>query len=645
LLKKVLLIENLIDCQVVLRHRLLFADDFVIVSDNADAQAVLSERCVAFKTKADFFTAAELKKIKKSSIQYMDSWYLYNDFLKYKGLQVGSLYSLDYSFIERVILYIEKITKIVEMEQPRTIIVNESLRSLTERILCACHRQDIECEVYHMSFFQTMKNRLLNNPYYQYLTRSFKPRFLLNQMRDYVLPIPREFKMKGKGHLRTGSNSVLVTVASRNEVRASANTIRELQKRGYNTVIFLVDNDGGTVLECLEKEGFGAYVRPGDLFNGYYKSLYRRSRMMFEESWSNITNDSGFEESLLYKEIPILRYVSTEKLKWMATKLSSYWAVIYEMVSDFTRNASIKSVVAMNDSVTLGRIAATVANEAGIPSIDIQHGTYISIPAKAVATKWCIWGTFEKNLLMEEGIPGSKLAVCGNSYYDSLDWKKFDAGDIRRIMGVSERYKTIITWAPSAEWFFCYSGENYNERMFQGLQEVAEKNRNMLFMFKPHPSERVKKFKKMLRKSLRNMRIVDPEQSIDEIIYISDIVMSWNSSVIIEAVILDKPVIGMNFFGQSEKVRCASEGIAIEARSIGELENAIRDIISDSGDTAGSMKRARVAYMEKFLYKTDSLAASRIVDELEDLMKNPPSEVASALLRRTKKGSENMPWQ
>lgn len=151
-----------------------------------------------------------------------------------------------------------------------------------------------------------------------------------------------------------------------------------------------------------------------------------------------------------------------------------------------------------------------------------------------------------------------------------------------------------------------------------------------MFMFKPHPAERVKKFKKLLDKSLGNVSIVDPDHSIDEILYISDIVMSWNSSAIVEAVICDKPIIGLNFFGQRENVRCVSEGIAVEARTVGELEKAITDIISNNGNIAGFMKKARTEYIDKFLYKTDGNASGRIADILEDLIANRPSKTFSA---------------
>jgi hypothetical protein len=481
-----------------------------------------------------------------------------------------------------------------------------------------------------LTFFETIKSRFLNNAYYRYLTRSFKLRILLNEIRDYIFPLPREFTMKGKGAGRIKNGTIVVTAMSRNEVISSAAPIRELEKRGYDTLTFVMDCDGGGVLKRLKVEGFRKYIRPGDLFNRHYRNLYEEVSRSIKNRWHEVSNDPGFRDYLLHKEVPILRHVSTKKLEWMITKLSPYWAVIFEMFYDLVRNSSAKAVIAMNNPINLGRVAAAAGNEASIPTIDIQHGSLGSIAARFTATKFCIWSDFDRNLLAGHGISGDKLAVTGNPAFDSIMAKKFDACAIKQKNGISDAYRSIILWAPTAEWFFCYSGEDYNERMFRGLQEIAARHRNILFMFKPHPSERVKRFRKILDESLENLNIVDPDQNIDEILYISDIVMSWNSSVIVEAVILDKPIIGMNFFGQSEKVRCASEGVAIEAKSIEQLEKAIRDITSNNEDVAGLMKRARVAYIEKFLYRTDGLATSRIADTLEDLMKNHPSKVDSA---------------
>ncbi len=604
--------------------------DFVVFCDNAEAQALLLQNAVTFKTKVDLLTSEELAGIEKSSIQYMDSWYRYQEFSKYKGLHLGSLYSFDFSFFDRIVLSVEKVIKAIEKEQPGVIVVSGSNRALTEDVICARGIEGVTCETYRMNPYEAMKSRLLGNPYLRYLMKSFNIRVLINEVRDYVFPIPREFMLKGEGGGRIKKNSVLVTAISRNEVCAAANPLRELTKRGHATVVFVIDGDGGRVLKRLELEGLGGYIRPGDLFNRHYKSLYRKVRAKLGKDWHGISNDAGFRDSLSYRGVPVLRYVSNEKLRWMVTKLSPYWAIIYEMISDLIKYSSVKAVIAMNDTINLGRVVATAAEESHIPSIDIQHGAFGSFPARAVAAKWCVWSDFDRDLLIREGIPACKLAVAGNPSYDSLISKRYEADAIKKKVRISGGYSSVITWAPTAEWFLCYHGEDYNERMFQGLQEVAGRCRDVKFLFKPHPSERVKRFKKILDKSsLGNVSIVDPEQSIDEILYISDIVMSWNSSVLVEAVILDKPIIGMNFFGQSEKVRCVSEGVAIEARGVGELENAIKDITSNNGDIAGSMKRARAAYIEKFLFRADGRASGRIVDILEDLMKDFSSQSCS----------------
>lgn len=465
-MKQVFFIENIIECRIFLREHFPTENCFLIVCDNAEAQAALLNKRVSFKAKSDYLTKEELNRIRQVSIQYMDDWYKHNDSLEYKGIHLGSLYSLDFSFIERIVLYIEKIIKVTEREQPHVLFVSESQRPLAENIIHVCRFENIRIETYRLNFFEALKSRIINNPYYRYLTRSFKLRILVNEIRDYVLPIPREFMMKGKEAGRIQNNSILVTVMNKNEVISSANTIRELQKRGHNTIIFTIDCDGGGVLKRLETEGFVEYVRPGDLFNKHYKGLYKEICGKIEKRWSEVSNDPGFRDSLLHKGVPVLRYVSPEKLAWMVTKLSPYWAVIYEMVSDLIRNVSATAVISMNDSINLGRVAATAAHEKSVPSIDIQHGAFASISAAATATKWCIWSNYDRNLLIEEGIPDHKLAVTGNPTYDSMMSKKYDACAIKREMGISETFKTIISWAPSVEWLFNYSEEDYNERTF-----------------------------------------------------------------------------------------------------------------------------------------------------------------------------------
>lgn len=617
-MKNLFIIESIQECKIFLRDYFPLGDDFVIISENASVQTILLGKEISCKTRSDYLTHDELNAITSISIRYMDNWFYYKNFSLYNTIHLCSLYAMDFGFIERIILYIEKLIKAVQKERPQKIIVSESYKSLTENVIRLHTNGDIECEEYISEPLQKTISRLRNNPYYQYLKRA-NLHTMIKEIRDYVFPLPREFRMKGNSGINIANESIIITAVHQNEVNVSANPAIELANRGFNLTYFVIDCDGGRVLKKMKAAGF-RYIRPGDLFNQKYKKLYKDIRKRFKNIWLEISNDPGFWDSLLYKEIPVLRYVNREKLKWLIAKVSPFWAVIYEMLLDLFKKITVKAVIAVNDPITLGRTAAFAAERLSVPSIDIQHGSFMSIPARAVADKWCVWSDADKQLLVTMGIPHNKLEVTGNPAFDTLITPKFDADSIKLKFGLSSRYKTIVTWAPTAAWLFYYSEENYNEKIFAVLQDVARRHRDIMFIFKPHPSERINRFTRIQDKSLSNILIANPQQSAYEIMYISDIVMSWNSSVIIEAVILDKPIIGLNFFEQAETLRCVSEGVAIEVSQMKELEEAINAIILNKNNMADSMKNARRGYIEKFLYKADGRSSSRIADLLEDLV-------------------------
>ena len=243
--------------------------------------------------------------------------------------------------------------------------------------------------------------------------------------------------------------------------------------------------------------------------------------------------------------------------------------------------------------------------------------------------KWCIWSEEHKKSLMERGIAGDRLVVTGNPAYDNLFSCEYDKSKIRTCAGIGEDYEKVITWAPSALWPSYRCGENYNEKIFAELQRLCRKFASVMFVFKPHPSELVRAFHRLADRSLKNLIITEADRNATELFYISDIIMSWNSSVITEAVVLQKPIIGLNFHALPEKAPCVSEGVALPARNPAELEKAIGRIFSNEGNILEIMSHARAGYIEKYLYKADGMASSRIADTLEDLIKNPPSKMSA----------------
>ncbi len=620
-LKTLFLLENILNYRIFIREYSHITDEVVIICENADIQSLLDKQGFAFKTKYDYLSNDELKEITDISMKFMDTWFCHGNSTLYKNIHLGSLYAMDYGFFEKIISYIEKISKAIEKESPSLIIVPACHQLLTEDIIKTRQFKFVRCHAYRLNPFEKLIDRIINNPYYQYLKKSANFRLMINEIRDYLSLLPKEFRMRGKNIHKIKRNSVLVTVIHRNEVQICANPVRELEKRGYEVIFFVIDSDGGGVLNKLKAEGFKKFIRAGDLFNERYKYLYGDIRNQFKTRWINILNDPGFWHALIYKGIPVLKYANREKLKWMVTKLSPFWAIIYEMIiSDLLKNMSIKSVIAMNDMILLGRTTAFAAFELSIPSIDIQHGMYISIPVRSIATKWCVWSEAAQKQFIDRGFPNSKLEVTGNPAFDTLISAGCDADNIMRKLQISHEFHYIITWAPSAEWIFSASGEDYNEKIFYALQQLACDQDTIMFIFKPHPSERVRRFERMLQRSLKNMMVVSSMHNIHEVLYISDILMTWNSSVVTEAVIYDKPIIGLNFFGFEEKVPCVSSGIALEARDPVELKKAIDCIRLNKDNIRGTMKTARERYIKDYLYKADGKASERIVDTLEELM-------------------------
>lgn len=213
--------------------------------------------------------------------------------------------------------------------------------------------------------------------------------------------------------------------------------------------------------------------------------------------------------------------------------------------------------------------------------------------------------------LIKMGFGNKKLVLTGNPRYDNL--KSSEPFVIQSKL--SKKYsidfnKPIILIATTG-----YDKDEVNW-IIEVIRYANEKNYETIIKF--HPSYEHEHGKLLLEKSkgLKFYFLKYDDIEINDLILVSTIIITDNSSTGMVGVLVDKPMIVANFLGKPYDYNRYDEyGVALLATSMKELETCIDKVITDN-QTRESLAEARKKYQYWYNYKNDGMAAKRIYEIL-----------------------------
>jgi len=291
-------------------------------------------------------------------------------------------------------------------------------------------------------------------------------------------------------------------------------------------------------------------------------------------------------------------------------------------------------IITTNDISSFERKVINISNNFGIPSIIVQHGypanigIFQSIPI--LATKMAAWGKFTKDLLVEKGAEEEKIILTGSPQFDEYITRKKDKKEkILKKYNISLSTKKIILF--TAQPFRYKVDENYDrlsleeqKQIFDNLFDVT-KELNLFLIIKLHPTnelsfEEISEFIPV-KKYENNLILKHGQGDLFDIISICDISITYNSSTAIESMLLDKPVITVNFSNKKDTINYAQYECVIPVYDKNMLRDAIINLLNS--DILKEKLRIKAdRFLKNSFYKLDGLSSKRVADLIVDTIKN-----------------------
>ena len=284
----------------------------------------------------------------------------------------------------------------------------------------------------------------------------------------------------------------------------------------------------------------------------------------------------------------------------------------------------------------LGRAAVVAGKLKGVPSLAVQHGNihpyhigyyhpaeeisdeitpqYCPIPDKTV-----VYSSYDKDLLLNIGhYPSDSVVVTGSSRYDILNHadKIYDKNKIFKELGLDQNKKMVL-WTTQTHGLPL--GENMQNIL--AIYNTVRSLKDVQLVIKLHPGEdqRATLYKK--DKSFTPV-IVGKKADTYALLYACDLMITRHSTTASEAVALNKPVIILNLSGESDPVEYVKEGVALGVYDEKDLKATVEKLLQDDSELAKNRKK----YIEKHLYKIDGNATERVVNLIEEMIKESGME-------------------
>lgn len=237
------------------------------------------------------------------------------------------------------------------------------------------------------------------------------------------------------------------------------------------------------------------------------------------------------------------------------------------------------------------------------------------------ASKIAATGFYDKELMIQNGADEKRIVITGNPRFDKIVDNRdgyMNKSKICDIFAIPETNRIILLLTPclvpQGIWNEGKRRE-FSHSVLEAFKAIKNSDSRLTLIVKVHPLEEIADYEKYLESNEERTDEVILCKDVDVygLIGASDLVISAYSTTILEAAIMNKPVILLNLFNDPEYAPYVSEGAAVGVYNKVGLLQEMRKGLYDEG-ARDKLSKARDECVYKHAYVQDGKASERIAD-------------------------------
>jgi Capsule polysaccharide biosynthesis protein len=290
-----------------------------------------------------------------------------------------------------------------------------------------------------------------------------------------------------------------------------------------------------------------------------------RERFIYSKRLKKIKNKISFD----FGNKAINRLISSEfekKIKklFLTCVLDNY--ILHNLINE----VNPKLIILGTDCHRLSRHLVIISKKYNIKSLVIQHGAtngkYGFAPL--FANKIAVWGNISKKILIDWGIPEENIIITGNPRFGKI--KSYRQKDCCKSK-YAEKLKILVALSPYEK--------DVTVEILTLVFEAVKNIKDITLIVKPHPSEKnIYYYEEIIKRHNYIDVILDEKSSTNYLLADSDVVVSAQSTIGIEALLFGKTLIEIDSKRISKKIPYDKYNCCYQVKNVNDFINAIASI-------------------------------------------------------------------
>ncbi len=396
----------------------------------------------------------------------------------------------------------------------------------------------------------------------------------------------------------------------------------------------------GNVLEEVKKQNLG------ETFILSYEPIEKNSRlniskqdhMIYEYLTKDILKKTGEQARELnnkWEKIPEEKKISLlnldgkslypfikEELNFLFSREFLHTLLVYYNAhKKILKEENIKLVCSIGAGSFYAKTLYAAANVLNIPTLITQHGICFGFMENKILnnTNFAVFGEYSKKELGEWEINEKNITITGASLFD----------EIIPIMENKEKEENLITILTDG--FYIYGlvdKKEYFNTIKKWINEI-QKIKNLKVIIKPHPEEKehLAEYRELI-KDFDNIKLLETKskEELYKLISKSKLIVNFGSTVALESMILDKPIITITNFHNSKIVefervikRIVDSGASVNVKKEEDISIPISQIIENK-DLQNKLKEKRDRFVKDSCYIIDGKSSQRTAEMIKKIL-------------------------
>ncbi len=324
--------------------------------------------------------------------------------------------------------------------------------------------------------------------------------------------------------------------------------------------------------------GLSVRRKASDFFSLHLKAT-RRDRAHWREVWIRLRQDPVFMKQFQVEGLSFWPWMKGELENIFCHKLPRISCNV-DLLNRFFKQKKISQMIFRNDHREFEKTCILSGRKHGVKSMVVQHGILAECNGHnhLWADRMAVWGPASIDWYKKYGNDPRKLTVTGNPNFDHLvSWKpSMTKSELCKKVDLNPSKKIVLYVTQQINKFSSFWTDDLFYVMSEDICDVLKNSSDYELLIKADPYESVLPYQKILNQSGITNGAAVRDFAIHEILPHCDVVVTLDSTVGLEAMFFNKPLVTYNLIGREDRIPFYKYGAAFRVKSKEELYQVLQ---------------------------------------------------------------------